>query len=261
MPDVATIAEIPAISGNEMARIDQIMAGTFGVTSLQLMELAGHAVATYARDHLLHGDAAGKHVLVLSGSGGNGGDGMVAARLLQAWGAHPHVYLNRAADKVEGDAAHQLATLRALAVPIDDPGGGGGHEMVLPTAETNPSTLPEADLIIDGLLGLGVHGAPTGRTAELIRATNAAGAPILAVDIPSGLDATTGEIATPCVRAKVTLSIGLPKRGLREPTARAAAGQVVVADIGIPPQAYEKIGIHVPATLFAQGSFREWLPT
>lgn len=261
MPDVATTAEIPAISGDEMARIDRIMAEEFGVTSLQLMELAGHAVATYARAQLLHGDVVGKRVLILCGSGGNGGDGLVAARLLHAWGAHPHVYLTRATAEIDGDAARQLATLRALAIPIDDPGAAEGHEMVRPSAETNPSTLPEADLIIDGLLGFGAHGVPTGRTAELIRATNAAGAPILAIDVPSGLDATTGEVATPCIRAKVTLTLGLPKRGLREPTARAAAGQIVVADIGIPPQAYEKIGKSIPAAIFAPGPFREWSPT
>ena len=262
MPEVATSAEIPAISGDEMARVDRIMAGEFGVTSLQLMELAGHAVASYARAHLLHGDAEGKRVLALCGGGGNGGDAMVAARLLHAWGAHTRVYLNRAAATIEGDAAHQLATLRALDIPIDDPGAEQAHhEPILPTAETAPTTLPEADLIIDGLLGFGAHGAPTGRTAELIRATNAAGAPTLAIDVPSGLDATTGDLATPCIRAKITLTLGLPKRGLREITARAAAGRIVVADIGIPPQAYEKIGKSIPTATFAQTPFREWSPT
>ena len=261
MLELATSTEIPAISGDEMAQVDRIMADELGVTSLQLMELAGYAVAVYARDHLLSGDVQGKRVLALCGGGGNGGDAMVAARLLHAWGAHPHVYLNRAADTIEGDAAHQLATLRALDLPIDEPRTQSEHEPNRRTNETVPTTLPEADLIIDGLLGFGARGAPTGRTAELIRATNAAGASTLAIDIPSGLDATTGDVATPCIRAKVTLTLGLPKRGLRDSIARAAAGHVVVADIGIPPLVYDRIGKQVPLGIFAQSSFRDWSPT
>lgn len=259
-PEPATSAEIPAITGDEMARVDQIMADELGVTSLQLMELAGYAVAGYAREHLCRGDVRGKRVLALCGSGGNGGDAMVAARLLYAWGARPRILLATPAETIEGDTARQLATLRALGVPIEEPPSSVTREPVKPTAETIPTTFPEADLILDGLLGFGAQGAPKGRTEELIRATNAAGASILAIDVPTGLDATTGDLATPCIRAKVTMTLGLPKRGLREPTARAAAGRIIVADIGIPPAVYRKIGKQVPEGIFAASAFREWSP-
>ncbi|MBA2278672.1 MAG: NAD(P)H-hydrate epimerase [Chloroflexia bacterium] len=259
--DAATSVEIPAITTDEMAQVDRIMADEYGVTSLQLMELAGHAVATYARQHFCHGDVNGKRILALCGGGGNGGDAMVAVRLLHAWGAHPQVFLTRDAGDIVGDAAHQLATLRAFDIPIEEPESPTTSDSRNPTYETTPTLLPESDLILDGLLGFGGHGAPKGRAAELIRATNAAGAQILAIDIPSGLDATTGDLGTPCIRAKVTLTLGLPKRGLREATARTAAGRIVVADIGIPPQVYERIGKHIPTGIFSRGSFREWSPT
>ena len=78
---------IPALTPDQMSRVDRIMVDDFGVTVLQLMEVAGQAVAAWARERFLGGDARGKTVLVLAGSGGNGGDGMVAARFLHSWGA------------------------------------------------------------------------------------------------------------------------------------------------------------------------------
>src|SRR5215207_9905319 len=95
---------IPALTPDEMSRVDHIMGDDFGVTVLQLMEVAGRAVAAWARERFLGGDARGKTVLVLAGSGGNGGDGMVAARFLHSWGSHPAVWLS-----------HEAANLQAAA--------------------------------------------------------------------------------------------------------------------------------------------------
>src|SRR5262249_36680343 len=85
---------VPALTPEQMARVDRIMGDELGVATLQLMELGGQAVAWWARQRFLTGDARGKSVLILAGSGGNGGDGMVAARLLHAWGARPEVWLS-----------------------------------------------------------------------------------------------------------------------------------------------------------------------
>src|SRR5918997_4384984 len=130
---------IPALTPDQMSRVDRIMVDDFGVTVLQLMEVAGQAVAAWARERFLGGDARGKTVLVLAGSGGNGGDGMVAARFLHSWGALPAVWLSHEADTIQGTAAHQLRSLRALGLPIHPPSEPGRE---------GPEALPDTNLIV-----------------------------------------------------------------------------------------------------------------
>ncbi len=235
---------LPALTPDQMSQVDRLMASACGVDTLQLMELAGQAVAAFARDRLLGGDARSKQVLVLAGSGGNGGDGMVAARLLHAWGARPAVWLSQDRDRLSTAAAHQAHSLAALGLPLHPPPA---------TDEAIP--LPPADLIIDALLGFGLSGPPSGPAAHLITAANAHPAPVLAVDLPSGLEAATGEPYAPCIRAAATLTLALPKTGLLAPIARPITGELAVADIGIPPQIYARIGVEV-GPLFAQRSTR-----
>jgi NAD(P)H-hydrate epimerase len=223
-----------------MAEIDRIMLEEFGVETMQLMEVAGHAVAVFARQRFLDVEARGKRVAVLCGSGGNGGDGMVAARYLAVWGASPVIWLGRRPVPGKGIAAHQLAILERLGVPIHEP--------------TLSPSLPEADLVIDALLGFSLSGAPAGETAALIRSANAHPAPVLAVDLPSGLGATHGIVYDPCIRATATLTLALPKVGLLTPGAGQVVGELVVADIGVPPAAYERLGIELGA-LFATSDF------
>src|SRR3954451_23578196 len=143
---------VPALTPAAMSQVDRIMIDQFGVEVLQLMELAGQAVAHWARERFL-GDATGKRVLVLAGSGGNGGDGLVAARLLHAWGALPTIRLSHEVQSLRGAASHQAQSLAALGIPL------------LPTPAAQPPSLPETDLIIDGLLGFGLSGPPTGASA------------------------------------------------------------------------------------------------
>lgn len=230
---------IPTLSPDQMAQIDRFMTQQLGVDVLQLMELAGQAVAAWARARFLGGDARERKVLILAGSGGNGGDGLVAARLLLAWGAQPAVWLSHDPASLRGAAAHQLRSLQALGVPLAPPAA-------LPA-------LPACDLLIDALLGFGLSGPPTGAAARLIDAANAHGAPILAVDLPSGLDARTGEPYAPCIRATGTLTLALPKTGLLTPAARAHVGDLAVADIGVPTAAYARLGVALPP-LFGQES-------
>ena len=94
--------------------------------------------------------------------------------------------------------------------------------------------------IVDGIIGYSLSGAPRGAAAKLIRWANAQEAPLLALDIPSGLDATTGAPHTPCIRAEATLTLALPKEGLRAAGARAYVGELYLADIGVPPQLYAR---------------------
>lgn len=220
---------IPAISAAQMAEVDRIMIHELGVDVLQLMEVAGFAVARFARERFL-GDANGKRVLVLCGSGGNGGDGLVAARFLHGWGASVSVLLSARPDPARGVAAHQLAILERMPVEI---------------ALGGPAILPESDLIIDALLGFSLVGAPTGETAALIRGANDSHGPILAVDLPSGLDATHGVAFDPCIRATATLTLALPKKGLFAPDVEAQVGELYVADIGVPPFVYRRLGVSI----------------
>src|SRR5687767_14708626 len=153
------MAEFPAVTGEQMAEVDRIMIRELGVDVLQLMEVAGRAVAAFARDTMLGGDARGKHVAILCGTGGNGGDGMVAARFLHGWGAGVAVWLSHRPDPDRSVAAHQLAILERMGLPVVEAG-------------MDPA-LPDSDLVIDALLGFSLSGPPSGTAAALIRAANA----------------------------------------------------------------------------------------
>jgi NAD(P)H-hydrate epimerase len=233
-----------------MAAVDRVMAERFGVGVLQLMELAGWVAASAARAMLPGGDPRGRRVLVLAGRGGNGGDGLVAGRLLHGWGAEVEARLSHPPERLNPAATRQLVALQALGVPVLPPGEPGS---VAPRPRADE---PPFDLVVDALLGFGLAGPPTGHVADLIRLANGLGAPVLAVDLPSGLDAATGRPFDPCVRADRTITLGLPKRGLLELPARPFVGSLAVADIGIPPVAYAAVGVEV-GPLFALGSVVE----
>lgn len=230
---------IPAVTAEQMATVDRIMIDELGVSVLQLMEVAGLAVAAFARDHMLRGDARGKRVLILCGTGGNGGDGLVAARFLHAWGAEVSVWLSQWPDPARGVAAHQLAIVERMAIPVRLAHGD--------------IELPGSDLVIDALLGFSLSGAPSGSAAGLIRAANEHPAPVLSVDVPSGLMASTGEVMEPCIQARATLTLALPKKGLVEQDAATVTGALYVADIGVPPDVYRRFGID-PGPIFANSS-------
>ncbi len=231
------MSEIPAVTASQMAFIDRLMAERFGVAPVQLMEHAGHAVATFTRMLFPDADALDQQVVLLAGSGGNGGDALVAARLLNAWGAKVTVVTTRPAATFEGLAADHARAVEAAGIPILN-----GAEL--------PS-LPPAVVVIDGLLGSGATGDPTGSVARLIGLANDHEAYVLAIDVPSGLNATTGEINTPCIVASGTLTLGLPKTGLLAEHAIDVTGSLLLADIGIPAAAYRDIGVNVPVGLFS----------
>lgn len=244
---------LPTLSAAQMAEIDRIMLQDLGIGPLQLMELAGHAVASFAREHMLQRDPLGKRIVVLAGTGGNGGDGMVAARLLTAWGADVSVIVTRAVEDHAGIALHQLGILQRWGIPLVD--GMTGTSLPDAGAAARGAARGAADLIIDGVLGFSLEGDPRGTAAILIEAANDAAAPILAIDLPSGLNATTGEIGSPCIRAETTLTLALAKSGLGAEGAEVVTGDLWLADIGVPPAAYARIGIPLSALIFASRPF------
>src|SRR5215213_2785683 len=124
----------PAITGAQMAEIDRLMLDEFAVEPIQLMEIAGRAVAMFARQRYWHGDARNRRVAILCGNGGNGGDGMVAARYLKSWGAHPEIWLGRLPHPDRGLATRQLAIARRFGITVHEP--------------TERPALADADLVI-----------------------------------------------------------------------------------------------------------------
>jgi NAD(P)H-hydrate epimerase len=207
-----------------MIEVDRAMVGDYHIELIQMMENAGRNLAHLTRERFLDGDAAGKSVVVLAGTGGNGGGALVAARRLHNWGAHVQVVLAQPMDKLTPVPAHQLDILTRMGVPA--------------LAAEQIVTTSTPAVVLDGLIGYSLEGAPRGAAAELIRWANGQPAPILALDVPSGIDAGTGIIYEPAIRASATLTLALPKKGLRMPGVEALVGELYLADISVPPELY-----------------------
>lgn len=212
------------VTAAEMRALDKAAIEGYGMPSLLLMEHAGLAVARRSWRELA--STRSRRAIVFAGTGNNGGDGVVAARHLSNWGARVKVFLAGDPERVSKDMAVQLAIARRLGIEVIPLRGDTESR-----ARLNAAT---ADLLIDALLGTGSRGAPRGLAALAIDIINEAGRPVLAVDIPSGLDADTGTVAGPVVQATWTVTLGLPKVGLLFPPGRELAGHLVVADIGLP---------------------------
>ena len=232
---------VPAVTSVQMAVVDQAMVEDYGIDLIQMMENAGRALAALARDRFLDGDPRGRTVVVLVGPGGNGGGALVAARRLHGWGAAIRTVLAQEASRFAPVPAKQLAILHRLGIEVVSSEG-------LAAAPENPTP----DLVIDGVIGYSLRGPPHGGAEALIRWSGSAGAPILALDVPSGMDATSGDVHEVTVRATATLTLALPKTGLVSGPARAHVGELYLADIGIPPQLYSEIHLPDPGALFAK---------
>jgi len=209
---------IPAVTGKQMAEVDRVMLEELHITLVQMMENAGRSLAQLAISRF-----GPRHVVVLAGTGGNGGGAMTAARHLRNRGVGVQV-VTTASPRGDSVTARQLDILERMGVEL----------IQEPT---------DADLIIDGLIGYGLRDAPTGRTAQLITWANQQLAPVLALDLPSGLNATTGQWSDPHITAAATLTLALPKTGLVR--ARAKVGELYLADIGVPASAYQRFGLTV----------------
>jgi ADP-dependent NAD(P)H-hydrate dehydratase / NAD(P)H-hydrate epimerase len=205
-------ARVPVLTADEMRAWDAHAIQSLGVPEAVLMESAGRAAAAVIQRLYPEG-----RVVCAVGSGNNGGDAVVVARTLRAWGR----------DVVTlqvGSRMPDAALLHGWSVDSMD-------------ARRMEDAFRGAGVIVDGLLGTGATGAPRGAYADAIAAMNGADRPIVALDGPSGVDLTTGAAAGDAVRAEVTVTFGAPKRGLLLFPGRALAGRIVAVEIGFPPLA------------------------
>jgi len=214
----------PTLTSAQVKQVDALAQERFGISVDWLMEAAGWQVARFVRER----------AAVICGVGNNAGDGLAAARHLHRWGRLVRVCCVDVT-RLRGPAARELEALGKLGIEVS-------HDL----------KLDEAEVIVDAIFGTGLSRAPEGKFGEWIESLNASGKTVVAVDVPSGLDADSGVAYAPTVQADVTITLGLPKPGLLK-----LGSRVLVADIGVPFEAYAAIGIAVPPDLFAKGELVE----
>ena len=217
---------VPCLTTEQMIEVDRAMIEDYGIELIQMMENAGRGLAHLARVEFLASAPKSRRVVVLAGTGGNGGGALVCARRLKTWGMDVRVATTAADRGYAGVPAHQLEIIRHMELPVL-------------TVEALDADDPP-DLIIDGIIGYSLRGAPRGVARSLIEWANATPAPVLALDVPSGVDADSGTVFSPAVRANATLTLALPKCGLLVESTADHVGDLFLADIGVPPDLYRR---------------------
>ncbi|NLI13254.1 NAD(P)H-hydrate dehydratase [Pelotomaculum propionicicum] len=238
------------VTAGEMRALDKAAIEEYGISGLVLMENAGHQAVQLVRDVL--GEVRGKVVTIFIGKGNNGGDGLVMARHLLNMGAEVKVLSMVNLEEISGDAAVNLDIWRKMEQKVFSLHHGDGINIV-------KLVLMNTDLIVDAIYGTGFKGAIAEKVGRVIELLNGSGKPVLAVDIPSGLEADTGRVNGVCIRADYTVTFGLPKLGLMLEPGADFTGKLTVADISIPAVLVEKIA--PPRFITTAELVREWLPS
>lgn len=220
-----------AVTSEQMRSLDLAASENYGIPSLLLMENAGRAVAEAAREML--GDLRGKSIVIAAGPGNNGGDGFVAARHVANALGVPWIHYFGDRKTARGDSLANIDIAERM-----------GIDIIESDLDRFRAYCQNADLIIDALLGTGTKGDLRDPYPAVIDAINESACPVLAVDIPSGVNADTGAVTGRAVAADRTVTFGLPKIGLLTGAGAACSGQVTVADIGIPLQAVVKANLN-----------------
>jgi len=222
--------ELRPLSREEVRSLDVRAADELLLPTLLLMENAGRGAAAFLRE-LVGESAPPPRVLILCGSGNNGGDGGVVARHLDAWGFPVRLVWFANRERLRGDAGAQWEILERSEIPqtawLDD------HPVEVAPSELD-ALLADADWLVDGLLGTGLDRPVSGALRAVVEAVNRSGKPVLALDLPSGLDADAGAPLGVAVRATATATFAARKKGFDAPGADAFTGRVAVVDIGLP---------------------------
>jgi NAD(P)H-hydrate epimerase len=211
------------LSRDEVRSIDVLAHDDFLMPTIVLMENAGRGAAGWLATKL----TPGQKVVIACGPGNNGGDGGVVARHLDAWGFDVHLLWFADPDRLSGDAAiqHDILGRSGITSEIVDK---------TRTADQIDPLWQGADWLVDALLGTGLTRPVEGLLAQAIASMNRSSRPILALDLPSGLDTDTGIPLGEAIRAVATTTFVAPKLGFGQPGAAAYTGEVVVIEIGVP---------------------------
>jgi NAD(P)H-hydrate epimerase len=217
------------LTREQVRSIDRLALERYRIPGIVLMENAARAVA-FEAGRMMDGECCGK-VLILCGGGNNGGDGLAAARHLHNMGAEITIGLTVDPSQYQGDALINWNIVSAMKITAR------GFE---PVMLENPRPM----LIIDAIFGTGLTAAPREPFGQIATIVNNNGAPVLAVDVPSGLDCDTGVPPGPCIIARRTVTFVAEKIGFTQPQARRMLGEVVVGDIGCPVELIGEV-VHV----------------
>jgi NAD(P)H-hydrate epimerase len=230
VPNTQNWVTVPSVDEAQMREVDRIAMEDFNLGILQMMENAGRNLARQAFRFINENQSPDqrKKVLVIAGSGGNGGGGICAARHLHNHGVEVFLILSSTPDQITGAAQTQLSILNSAGLTPK-------------TKEDALETIAKVDLVLDAIIGYTLKGAPRGNAKALIEAINQSDTPVISLDLPSGLDTSSGETPGVCVNASQTMSLALPKPGL----ANSICGDLYLADIGIPPEVYRPLGLMV----------------
>ncbi|MBL7085014.1 MAG: NAD(P)H-hydrate epimerase [Candidatus Omnitrophica bacterium] len=208
------------VTAKQMRQIDKKATQKFGFPAIILMENAAISSAFCALQMLKVGQG---NVLILCGQGNNGGDGFACARHLINHGLKVKVCFVGKVEKLSSEAKTNYQILRKI-----------GEKILKPKISSLKKKLESADLIVDALLGIGLKNKVREPYFSLISIINDSNKPVLSLDIPSGLDATSGKAHGISVKAKHTLTFGLLKKGFLNPQARKYIGEVTIGDISLP---------------------------
>jgi NAD(P)H-hydrate epimerase len=215
-----------------MREADRRTIQDIGIPSLVLMENAGRQ--TVAAMESIFQDLGDRRVAILSGKGNNGGDGFVVARTLYQRGIDVSVFVVGQVAEVKGDARINLEILGRLGITVVEVADEGAWELHF-------SEISAHSLIVDALFGTGLKSALSGIYETIVADVNSSGIPVVAIDVPSGMSADTPDLIGDCIEATMTVTLGAPKLPLVLPPAEEKAGEVVIADIGIPADVIEGV--------------------
>jgi len=221
-----------ALTRDDMRKADEFAIHTLGLPGMVLMENAGRGTFETVLDILE--ERGGFTAYILAGKGNNGGDGFVVARYLIEAGIEVVTFHVADTDEYSGDAAANLKILQQLSTQIY-------HTPSVDALQEYTEDLFTADVLVDALLGTGIQGPPRAPFDGFIEWINSYNTPVVSVDIPSGVDANSGQIPGMAVDAEVTVTMGFAKTGLLFSPGRDYAGEVYVVDIGIPSVALDQV--------------------
>jgi ADP-dependent NAD(P)H-hydrate dehydratase / NAD(P)H-hydrate epimerase len=221
------------VTASEMQEMDRRTIDEFGVPGRVLMENAGRGATRFFLETLP--DWSGKTVAVAAGRGNNGGDGFVIARYLAQRGVKVTVYLLSTVDRVTGDAAANLALLPALGVPVREIADADGFA-------ARRTAMAHAHIWVDAIFGTGLNSNVRGLYRDAIDFINRQGRPVLSVDLPSGLQADTGQPCGVAIQATATATFAFAKTGHMLYPGLSHTGRLEIIDIGIPPHISEAVG-------------------